>query len=99
MLSLSPSTDPSLVRARRLLALRYADVLGLKNHDAVAVVVMAGKRRLIFGDVIVRVSPSFRLELHLDSDEGNATGLPSGAKVVLSAIDPTNGGVKSRRST
>jgi acetate kinase len=71
-----------------------AEVLGLKNHDKVAVVVMAGKRRLIFGDVIVRVSPSFRLELHLDSDEGNAAGLSSGAEVLLSAIDPTNGGVK-----
>ena len=71
-----------------------ADVLGLKNHDEVAVVVMAGKRRLIFGDVIVRVSPAFRLELHLDSDEGNAAGLSSGSEVLLSAIDPTNGGVK-----
>ena len=71
-----------------------ADVLGLKNHDEVAVVVMAGKRRLIFGDVIVRVSPAFRLELHLDSDEGNAAGLTSGAEVLLSAIDPTNGGVQ-----
>jgi acetate kinase len=70
-----------------------ADVLGLKNHDEVAVAVMAGKRRLIFGDVIVRVSPSFRLELHLDSDEGNAAGLRSGAEVLLSAIDPTNGGI------
>jgi acetate kinase len=71
-----------------------AEVLGLKNHDQVAVVVMAGKRRLIFGDVIVRVAPAFRLELHLDSDEGNAAGLSSGSEVLLSAIDPTNGGVK-----
>ena len=77
-----------------------AEVLGLKNHDQVAVVVMAGKRRLIFGDVIVRVAPAFRLELHLDSDEGNAAGLSSGSEVLLSAIDPTNGGVKptSRRA-
>jgi acetate kinase len=70
-----------------------ADVLGLKNHDEVGVVVIAGKRRLIFGDVIVRVSPAFRMELHLDSDEGNAAGLTSGSEVLLSAIDPTNGGV------
>lgn len=70
-----------------------ADVLGLKNHDEVAVVVMAGKRRLIFGDVIVRVAPSFLLELHLDSDEGNAAGLRSGSEVVLCAIDPAHVGV------
>jgi acetate kinase len=64
-----------------------ADVLGLKNHDQVSVVVDAGNRRLIFGDIVVRVSPAYRLELHLDSDEGNATGLRSGDDVVLAEID------------
>jgi acetate kinase len=68
-----------------------ADVLGLRNHDEVSVAVMAGNRRLVFGDVVVRVSPDFRLELHLDSDEGNAAGLSSGADVLLCAIDPING--------
>lgn len=64
-----------------------ADVLGLKNHDEVSVVVVAGNRRLIFGDIVVRVSPAFRLELHLDSDEGNAAGLQSGSEVLLAEID------------
>jgi acetate kinase len=64
-----------------------ADVLGLKNHDQVSVVVVAGDHRLIFGDVIVRVSPAYRLELHLDSDEGNAAGMHSGADVLLAQID------------
>lgn len=63
-----------------------ADVLGLKNHDVVAAVVAAGDRRLIFGDIAVRVSPAFRLELHLDSDEGNAAGLRSGTEVMLTEI-------------
>jgi acetate kinase len=63
-----------------------ADVLGLKNHDKVAAVVVAGDRRLIFGDVVVRVSPAFRIELHLDSDEGNATGLQSGSEVMLTEL-------------
>ena len=63
-----------------------ADVLGLKNRDQVSVVVVAGNRRLIFSDIVVRVSPEFRLELHLDSDEGNATGLHSGAEVLLADI-------------
>jgi acetate kinase len=64
-----------------------ADVLGLKNHDKVSVVVAAGDRRLIFSDIVVRVTPGFRLELHLDSDEGNATGLDSGADVLLAEIN------------
>lgn len=72
-----------------------ADVLGLKNHDKVAVVVVAGNRRLIFADIVVRVSPAFRLELHIDSDEGNATGLQSGAEVLLTEID-VNAGVGRR---
>jgi putative phosphotransacetylase len=31
----------------------------------------------------VRVSPEFRLELHLDADEANALGLKSGDQVEL----------------
>ena len=64
-----------------------ADVLGVKNHDQVAVAVINRSRRLIFGDVAVRVSPAFRLELHLDADEGNAAGLHSGEDVLLAEID------------
>jgi len=63
-----------------------ADVLGLKSGDKVAAVVAASDRRLIFEDVVVRVSPAFKLELHLDSDEGNAAGLPSGSEVILAEI-------------
>ena len=63
-----------------------ADVLGLKNRDKVAAVVLAGNRKLIFDDIVVRVSPEFRLELHLDSDEGNAAGVPSGTEVMLTEI-------------
>jgi acetate kinase len=63
-----------------------ADVLGLKNHDQVSVAVVAGNRRLTFDDIVVRVSPEFILELHLDSDEGNAAGLQSGTEVSLAEI-------------
>jgi propanediol utilization protein len=35
-------------------------------------------RDLTFGDVIVRIRPDFRLELHLDTDEANAAGVTSG---------------------
>jgi propanediol utilization protein len=40
-------------------------------------------RDLVFGDVVVRVSPQFRLELHLDTDEGNAAGVGCGATARL----------------
>jgi acetate kinase len=63
-----------------------ADVLGLKNGDKIAAVVTAGDRKMVFGDVVVRVSPAFRIELHLDSDEGNAAGVQSGTEVMLTEI-------------
>jgi acetate kinase len=55
-----------------------ADTLGLKDQDRVEVALESQERRLIFGDVVVRVSPEYRLELHLDTDEGNAAGLCPG---------------------
>lgn len=63
-----------------------ADVLGLKNRDKIAAVVVAGDRKMVFDDVVVRVAPAFRIELHLDSDEGNAAGLQSGTEVMLTEI-------------
>jgi acetate kinase len=39
-----------------------------------------GERSLIFGDVVVRVHPDFRLDMHIDTDEANAAEL--GAKAV-----------------
>jgi acetate kinase len=80
-----------------------ADVLGLKDQDRVEVAVESANRRLVFGDVVVRVSSDFRLELHLDTDEGNACDLHPGAHgVLLTPIEARarvlNGVSGSRRS-
>jgi acetate kinase len=50
---------------------------GLKDHDLVLVGVK-GKRTLVFGDVVVRVNPNFRLAMHIDTDEANAAGIKTG---------------------
>ncbi len=68
------------------MSLTDADVLGLKDQDRVAVAVIHKDRRMIFGDVVVRASPAFRLELHLDTDEGNAAELTSGDEVMLAEL-------------
>ncbi|MEY4931821.1 MAG: hypothetical protein RLZZ403_141, partial [Pseudomonadota bacterium] len=53
--------------------------LKLNDHDSVEVRVDSNGRSLTFGDVIVRVSTAFRLEMHIDVDEANAAGLDPGA--------------------
>lgn len=59
--------------------------LGLENGDVVRVRV-EGERELIFGDVAVRVSPKFKLEFHLDTDEANAAELNTGDVSYLDGI-------------
>lgn len=54
---------------------------GVKDGDYVNVEVDDGERRTKWYDVQVRVHPDFRLEMHVDTDDANAVGLPCGGKV------------------
>lgn len=47
---------------------------GLKDRQIVKVGVK-GSRGLVFDEVLIRVHPTFVLEMHLDTDEANACGL------------------------
>lgn len=60
-----------------------AETLGVEHKDIVEVGIDSEGRDLIFGDVLVRVSPKFKLEMHVDTDEGNAAELVGGLKGVL----------------
>lgn len=60
-----------------------ADCLGLRDGELVQVGLEHTGRALTFGDVVVRVSPDYGLELHLDTDEGNAAGLHHGEEALL----------------
>jgi len=55
-----------------------AERLGVKQGQEVAVRVH-GSRKLIFEEVLVRVSPKYILSMHLDYDEANAVGLTAEA--------------------
>ena len=53
-----------------------AENLGLENGEIVSVEIpTANGRNLTFGDVVVRVSPSYALAMHIDTDEANAAGM------------------------
>jgi acetate kinase len=41
-------------------------------------VTVKGLRELTFGDVIVRISPHFKLAMHIDTDEANAADISTG---------------------
>jgi acetate kinase len=61
-------------------ALRY----GVRDKSFVRVRV-TGDRELVFGDVLIRVDPSFKLAMHIDTDEANAANI--GAKGAQGFVD------------
>ncbi len=51
-----------------------AKELNVVDKEIVQVKIKTEQRSLIFDDVVVRVSPSFALAMHIDTDESNAAG-------------------------
>ena len=49
-----------------------SEKLGVKDKDVVSVKIDTEGRSLVFGDVVVRVSPKYALAMHIDTDESNA---------------------------
>lgn len=78
-----------LICAWRHIHMSPADAarFGVADRDVVDVAVDTDDRDLVFGDVMVRVSPDFRLEMHIDTDEANAARLGRGAAGALVATD------------
>jgi len=59
-----------------------ADKFGVKDKDVVSVRT-EGPRAVVFENVLARVHPDYALEMHVDTDEGNAAALKNGTMVEL----------------
>lgn len=74
-----------VICARRHIHMTPEDAVafGVKDRDVVEVAVDSEGRDLIFGDVLVRVSEKYVLEMHIDTDEANAAEIRPGMSGVL----------------
>ena len=68
-----------------------ARALGVEDKEEVTVRTLQGSRSLIFEHVVARVSPSYKLDFHIDTDEANAAGLHTGDEVDLVEIENFRG--------
>ena len=71
-----------VIAAGRHIHMSLADgvAFGVKDKDIVTVH-CSGQRGLVFENVLIRVHESFRLEMHIDTDEANATMCKNGGLV------------------
>ena len=76
-----------VICAQRHIHMSPEDAMRFRLRDRYVVRVrMAGDRELIYGDVVVRVNPDFRLAMHIDTDEGNAASIRTGMQGFIEEI-------------
>lgn len=51
-----------------------AESFGVSDKQTVCVKITGTGRETVFGDVVCRVNPQYRLAMHIDTDEANAAG-------------------------
>lgn len=74
--------EKGVIAAARHIHMHTSDAerFGVEDRQRVKVRI-EGERAAVFENVLIRVSPSYRLELHLDVEEGNAALVSNGDMV------------------
>ncbi|MBQ2934523.1 MAG: phosphate propanoyltransferase [Clostridia bacterium] len=74
-----------VISAKRHIHMTTADAekYGIVDKQIVSVKIPTEGRALIFGDVVARVSDSYALAMHLDTDEANAAAIPGSCTGII----------------
>jgi acetate kinase len=76
-----------VICAQRHIHMSPEDAMNFRVRDKYVVRVrVEGDRELVFGDVVVRVNPAYRLAMHIDTDEGNAANIRTGMRGYIEEI-------------
>jgi acetate kinase len=76
-----------VICAQRHIHMSPEDAMRLRVRDKYVVRVrVEGDRELVYGDVVVRVNPNYRLAMHIDTDEGNAASIRTGMQGFIEEI-------------
>lgn len=84
--------DHGVIRAARHvhMAPRHAAAYGVENGDMMKLRVESPACTMVMEDVAVRVGDNIKLEVHIDTDEGNACFLDQATRVEISKQVPCN---------
>jgi len=81
--------ERGVIRAQRHVHMSPADAeyYGVQHGDAMDLIVEHPTCPLTICGIVVRVHPRYKLEVHIDSDEGNACDLPGATRMRLVRSD------------
>lgn len=82
--------NQGVIRAARHVHMNYGDAerLGVANGDFMNLRITAPQCTVVFEDLLVRADETSKLEVHIDTDEGNACFLDSATDVELLKQEP-----------
>jgi propanediol utilization protein len=77
--------DQGVIRAARHVHMnnRDAEHYGVKNGDLMRLKIQSPACGLVFDDLLVRADATSKLEVHIDTDEGNACFLDAASEIQL----------------
>lgn len=81
----SVQLDQGVIRAARHVHMNFHDAehYGVSNGDMMQLKIVSADCSMTFDDVLVRADEAAKLEVHIDTDEGNACNLDAASEVIL----------------